>query len=173
MKPDLVAIARITKTRGLRGEVVAEVLTDFPERFDKLADVFGVDQDEKVSNLELENHWFQNERVILKFAGFDSIEIAETLRNITICVAANDAVSLAEEEYFDWDLAGCRAIDTEGVELGVVKEILRAGENENLVVVDSKSGKEYLIPFVKAICTEVDIEKKLITVDPPEGLLEF
>jgi len=171
MKTDLVGIARITKTRGLRGEVVADILTGFPDRFDNLEDVFGLDDSDKVLELKLEKHWFQNERVVLKFVGFDSIETAESLKNTTICVSLDEVVELGEEEYFDWDLVGCRAIDLEGMELGVVKGVLRAGENENLIVQGKE--KEHLIPFVKAICIKVDIENKVISVDPPEGLLDF
>jgi len=171
MRTDLVGIARITKTRGLRGEVVANILTDFPERFDKLIDVFGVDDDDRISKLKIENYWFQKERVILKFSGIDSIEAAENLKNTTVCVTEDEAVELGDEEYFDWDLKDCRVVDLEGTEIGIVREVFRAGENENLVVQGTE--KEHLIPFVKAICTEVDIENKVISVDPPEGLLDF
>ena len=83
----------------------------------------------------------------------------------------SDVVELEEGEYFDWELEGCRVVTAEEVEIGVVKELFRAGENLNLVVTGSE--KDHMIPFVKAICTGVDIEAKVITVDLPEGLLEF
>ena len=168
---NFIAIAKITKPRGLRGEVVADVLTDFPERFDNLERVFGVDENGESSELELENFWFQKGRIILKFGGIDSIEKAETLRNFEVCVPESEAVELEEDEYFDWELEDCEVLTVEGEKIGKVKEIFRAGENENLVVEGKK--REHLIPFVKAICTEVDIENKFIKVDLPEGLLEF
>ncbi|HRI03391.1 MAG TPA: ribosome maturation factor RimM [Pyrinomonadaceae bacterium] len=167
---DLVAIANIVRTRGLKGEVVAEILTDFPERFDDLKTVIAVSPDESCRELTLEKHWFQSGRMVLKFAGVNSIEDGETLRNVEICVPESDAVELDEGEYFDWQLAGCRVVTVSGEEIGKVRELMRTGATE-ILVVDGE--KEYLIPFAEAICTEVDIENGVILIDPPEGLLEF
>jgi 16S rRNA processing protein RimM len=171
MNSDLVAIAKITKPRGLRGEVVAEMLTDFPDRFDDLERVFGVRGDERVIELTLERHWFQKGRVILKFSGFDSIESVEDFRHLEICIPESETVDLEPGTYYDWQLQGCEVIEENGESLGTVKEIQRTGGNENLVVQGAE--KDYLIPFVEAICTEVDIECRLIKIDPPDGLLDF
>lgn len=167
---DLVAVARIAKPRGLKGEVVADILTDFPERFDGLKTVIAVMPDESRSELTLENHWFQSGRMVLKFSGINSIEDGETLRNAEICVPETDAVELEDGEYFDWQLTGCRVVKVSGEEIGKVRELMRTGATE-ILVVDGE--KEYLIPFAEAICTEVDIESGVILIDPPDGLLEF
>ena len=168
---DLVAIAKIKKPRGLRGEVVAELLTDFPNRFDGLETVTGVTEDGTRSDLKIEEFWFQNERIVLRFAGYDSVEAAETLRDVEICVLESEATELAEGEYFDWQLEGCEVETVGGESIGRVRGVMRTGGTEILVV--ENAGKEYLIPFANEICTEVDIEGKKIRVDPPEGLLEF
>ena len=168
---DLVAIARIVKPRGLRGEVVAEILTDFPERFEGLETVTAVMPDASRRELKIEEHWYQSGRVVLKFVGYDTIELGETLRNAEICVAEAEAVQLEADEYFDWELAGCRVETLDGAEVGVVLEIMRNGGTEILVVEGGE--KEYLIPFASRICPEVDIDKRLIRIDPPDGLLEF
>lgn len=168
---EFVAIARIVKARGLRGELVADVLTDFPERFDALETVVALLPDGQRRDLKIENFWFQKERIIFKFAGFDSIEKAETLRGAEMCVAEDETVALEEDEYFDWELTGCEVETVDGKKIGRVKEIMRTGGTEILVVEDA--GKDYLIPFAEAICPEVDIENKLIRVDAPEGLLDF
>lgn len=168
---DLVAIARIVKPRGLRGEVVAEILTDFPERFEGLEAVTAVMPDAGLRELKIEEHWFQSGRVVLKFAGVDTIELGETLRNAEICIPQSEAVELDEDEYYDFELVGCQVETLDGAEIGIVREIMRNGGTEILVVDGSE--KEYLIPFANAICVEVDIENKLIRIDPPEGLLEF
>ncbi len=168
---DLVAIAKITKTRGLRGEVVADVLTDFPERFDDLERVYALGGTTEISELTLEKFWFQKDRIILKFAGYDSVEQAETLRDCEICIPETEAVALESDEYFDWQLEDCAVETVEGERIGRVKEIMRTGGTEILVVENDE--KEYLIPFAEAICIEVDVENKLIRVDAPEGLLEF
>lgn len=168
---DLVAIARIAKTRGLRGETVADVLTDFPERFARLETVFAVKPNGSREELKIEKFWFQKDRIILKFEGVDSIEAAEALRNTEICVPEAEAVALEEDEYFDWELEDCAVETIEGEQIGRVKEIMRTGGTEILIVAGAE--KEYMIPFAEAICVSVDIENKLIRIDAPEGLLDF
>ncbi|MBA3335333.1 MAG: ribosome maturation factor RimM [Pyrinomonadaceae bacterium] len=168
---DLVTIAKIAKTRGLRGELVADLLTDFPERFDNLKKVFAVKPSGETLELEIEKFWFQKARIILKFAGFDSIEAAENLRDCEVCVSEAEAVELEADEFFDWQLAECAVETIDGKILGKVSELMRTGGTEILVVKGAE--KDYLIPFAETICVEVDIENKLIKIDAPEGLLEF
>lgn len=168
---DLVTIAKIAKTRGLRGELVADLLTNFPERFDNLKKVFAVKSSGEISKLEIEKFWFQKGRIILKFTGFDSIEAAETLRDCDVCVSEDETVELETGEFFDWELAECAVETIDGESLGKVSELMRTGGTEILVVKGAE--KDYLIPFAETICVEVDIENKLIKVDAPKGLLEF
>lgn len=168
---ELVAIAKIAKPRGLKGEVVADVLTDFPERFEGLQNVTALLENGERRELKIEEHWFQNERIVLKFEAVNSIEAAELFRNAEICIAEEDAVELEADEFYDWQLKGCEVVTVDGHSIGIVREVMRTGGTENLVVEDD--GKEILIPFAEAICAEVNIEKRRIVVDPPEGLLEF
>ncbi|MEP6903936.1 MAG: hypothetical protein ABJA66_19590, partial [Actinomycetota bacterium] len=91
---ELVAIAKLIKTRGLRGELVADVLTDFPERFDALETVVALFPGGLRRDLKIERFWFQKGRIIFKFAGFDSIETAENLRGAEICVLESEAIEL-------------------------------------------------------------------------------
>lgn len=168
---DLVAVAKIARARGLRGEVVADVLTDFPERFDVLERVTAVKPDGLQVDLKIERFWFQNGRIVLKFEGLDSVEEAEGLRDAEVCIRESEAVELADDEFFDWELQGCSVETVEGEHVGIVKELMRAGGTEILVVEGGE--KEFLIPFAAAICVEIDLEGKSIKIDPPEGLLEF
>lgn len=168
---DLVAIALVARTRGLKGEVVCDLLTDFPERFDGLDNVISVLPDGKCQELTIEDHFFQNGRVILKFTGYDTIELSETLRGAEICIHQADAVELDEDEFFDWQLEGCAVETIDGTPIGEVIELMRTGGTELLVV--KGASKDHLIPFASTICVEIDIENSLIRVDPPAGLLEF
>ena len=167
---ELVAIAKVVKPRGLKGEVVADILTDFPERFQGLKDVTAVTPDDGRLGLKIEEHWFQQGRMVLKFAGRDSVESAEELRGCEICVREAEAVELGSDEFYDWQLERCKVETLAGDLVGTVREVMRTGGPE-LLVVEGK--QEHLIPFVSAICTEVDIESKTIVIDAPEGLLEF
>jgi len=168
---ELVAIARISKPRGLRGELVADVLTDFPERFDGLETVIAVLPTGERLNLKIENAWFQKGRIVLKFEGYDSIESAEALRNAEICIAESEAVELEDDEFFDWELIDCQVETVEGEMIGKVREVMRTGGTEVLIVANEE--EEFLIPFAETICVEVDVDKKVIRIDPPEGLLDF
>ncbi len=168
---DLVAIAKIAKPRGLKGELIADLLTDFPERFDDLENVIVLLPDGGRHELKIENAWFQNDRIVLKFEGVGSIDDAERLRNAEVCIAEAECVELGSDEFYDWQLEGCKVETVSGDELGTVSKVMRTGGTENLAV--TGKAKEYLVPFAETICVEVDVENKRILVDPPEGLLEF
>src|SRR5258707_14927234 len=75
----MVVIAHATRTRGLKGEVVADLLTDFPDRFQGLSRLFAIVHGGEPKAVQLENHWFQKNRVVLKFAGYDTVEEANAL----------------------------------------------------------------------------------------------
>lgn len=168
---DLVAVARVVRPKGLKGEVFAEVLTDYPERFDGLKNAIAVLPNGQRLKLKIEEQSFQNDRLVLKFAEYDSLGSIEPLRGAEICVPQSDAVKLEEGEFFDWQLEGCRVETVGGETIGRVRELQRTGGTENLVV--DGNGRDYLIPFAESICVDVDVEEKLIKVDLPEGLLEF
>jgi 16S rRNA processing protein RimM len=168
---ELVAIAKILRPRGLRGEMVAEVLTDFPERFDGLEEVTAMLPSGQRREFSLENAWFQKERIVLKFKGVDSIEDAEMLRDAEICVPEAQAVELEEGEFFDWQLEGCEVVTIAGESVGKVRQLLRTGGTEVLII--DGDDKEVMVPFAETICVEVDIDGKRIVIDPPEGLLDF
>jgi 16S rRNA processing protein RimM len=168
---DLIAIGKVVKTRGLRGEVAADILTDFPDRLNDLKLITAVFPDGSRQELKIEDLWFQGNRMVLKFAGFDDVESAEKLRAVEICVPESEAVELSEDEFFDWELIGCKVETVDEKELGTVREIIRTGGTE-ILAIDGEE-KEFMIPFARSICVDVDKENKLIRVDPPEGLLEF
>lgn len=169
---DLIFVARAVRTRGLKGEVVADLLTDFPQRFDDAKELIAVDARGTRTTLQLERHWFQQGRVILKFKGYDRIETAEKLVPCDLGVPETEAVELDENEYYDWQLEGCQVKTVTGESIGRVGEVLHTGGVPILMVIGADE-REHLIPLAETICIEVDIDGKLIRVDPPEGLLEL
>lgn len=168
---ELVAVGRVVKVRGLRGEVVAELLTDFPERFDELDELIAVVPDGKRKILALEEHWFQSGRIVLKFAGYDTPEAAHALVGLELTVPEAEAVELEEDEFYDWELEGCRVETVEGREVGRVREVLHTG-GVPVLVIENDGKREHLIPLAESICVEIDVEQKRIRVDAPEGLIE-
>ena len=172
MRDDLVVVARVARTRGLRGEVIADLLTDFPERFDDLETLIAVAPDGGQRSLQIEEHWFQGRRIVFKFAGYDSIEAAKEFAGLELAVPATKRVELAEGQFYEWELKGCRVESVDGEFIGSVTEVMRTGGVEVLVV-ENDSGREFLIPMAQEICVGIDLEMRLIRIDPPPGLLEL
>lgn len=168
---ELVVIARAVKPRGLKGEIVAELLTDFPERFEDIDELVLVSPQGERSTKRLEDYWFQNDRVVLKLSGYDDVDTAKELVGFEFAVPESERVPLPADHYYDWELEGC-TVKVGDDSIGQVNSVLRTGGVEILVVIDT-SGNERLIPLADSIVVEIDPERKTIVVDPPEGLLDL
>ena len=168
---ELIAVARTVKTRGLRGEIVADLLTDFPERFAQLEHLMAVWPNGSRQSLQIEERWCQGKRLVLKFAGYDSVEAAKALIGCELTVPESERVELPADQFYTWELIGCRVETIAGEEIGVVRDVTATGSAEILVI--DGHNREFLVPMAEEICVEIDIERKLIRVDPPEGLWEF
>ena len=168
---ELVVIARAVRPRGLKGEIVAELLTDFPERFEELEELILVSPRGERKAGRLENYWFQNDRVVLKLADYDNVDAAKELVGFEFAVPESERVSLPTDHYYDWELEGCDVkVGTESI--GKVSSVIKTGGAEILVIAD-QDGRERLIPFADSIVVEIDPARKTIVVDPPEGLLDL
>jgi 16S rRNA processing protein RimM len=170
---ELVVVARVAKPRGVKGEVAADLLTDFPERFEWLEELIAVFPGGRRERLALEGQWLHGDRVVLKFEGYDSPEESARLAGCELAVPEDEAVELEEGEFYDWQLEGCRAETVEGRELGTVREVLHTGGEAPVLVIRDGAEREHLVPLAESICVEIDADAKLIRVDAPEGLIEF
>ena len=168
---DLIVIARAVRTHGLKGEIVAELLTDFPERFEDVEEVIVVAPSAARSAVKIENFWFQKDRVVLKLAGYDDVDRAKTLVGSEFAVPESDRVPLEADEFYDWELEGC-TVKVGDKNIGTVRSVMRTGGAEILVISDER-GREQLVPLAESIVVEINPEAKTIVVDPPEGLLEL
>jgi 16S rRNA processing protein RimM len=168
---DLVSVARIARPQGHRGEVIADLMTDFPERFASLDKAYIKRADGRLLVLDLESSRTHKGRVALKFAGYDSINSAEELRDARVMISRDQLTELPDDTYYDFDLIGCEVVSADGQQLGRVEEIQNYGAAPLLLVRDGK--RELLIPLVLSICVEIDTEQKRIVVNPPEGLLDL
>jgi 16S rRNA processing protein RimM len=165
-----VTVGRIGKPHGIRGEVTIEVRTDEPEiRFAPGTTL----KRESGSDLIVSDFHWHSGRVLLKFLGVDSRSAAEELRNSILTVErAESEVPQDSNEYYDSNLIGCQVQNLAGESIGHVIDVLHLPSQEVLVVSSGgEAGSEYLIPFVESIVPTVDVVSKLISVDPPEGLL--
>ncbi|MGH9903170.1 MAG: ribosome maturation factor RimM, partial [Pyrinomonadaceae bacterium] len=153
---ELVAVARVVKARGVRGEVAADLLTDFPERFEGLETLIAVGPSGEREELTVENHWLHGERVVLKFRGYDSPEAAAVLVGRDLAVPESEAVELEPDEFYDWQLAGCRVETVEGAAVGEVTGVLHTG-GVPVLVIRGGADKEHLVPLAESICVEIDV----------------
>lgn len=176
---DLYAIARIARPRGLKGEVIAVLLTDFPERLDRLSEAevptWGIWPGGEVRRVEVERAWLQNGRVVLKFVGCETEEGAEFYRGVSVAITSDSLQELPPDTWYHFDLIGCDVATNKGESIGNVERVEEFGAAPLLVVKSSERGseREVLIPLSLSICIEIDVERKKITIDPPEGLLEL
>src|ERR1043165_7454571 len=168
---ELIVIARAVRPRGLKGEIVAELLTDFPDRFEDIEELVLVSPNGERTTKRLEDYWFQNDRVVLKLADYDDVDAAKELVGFEFAVPESERVPLPADHYYDWELEGC-TVKGGAESIGQVNSVLKTGGAEILVVTDN-SGRERLIPLADSIVVAVDPEQKTIVVDPPEGLLDL
>ena len=163
---DWVTVAVVGKTRGNRGEVSALPLSDKPERYQALRDVYLFGAGERY---EVESAWFHAGALILKFRGIDSISDAEKLRGWEVRVPFSERAALEPGEFFQSDLVGCEVIEQgTGESLGRVADWTDSG-GPGLLVLEGG----ILIPFVRSICVEIDPAAKRIAVQLPEGLKDL
>ena len=170
---EYLTIACIRKVQGRRGEVAAEILTDFPERFRAGAELL-LSAGESLQTVYLESIWFQKGLAILKFRGFEDISAAETLVGRHVRIPLSERNPLPPGMVYLSDLVGCGVIEhdeAEGTVLGQVESVEETGAAPLLQVLTAEG--ELLIPFAQDICTKVDVEKKEIRVRLPEGLKEL
>ena len=194
--PRWVLVARILRARGNKGEVAAEILTDFPQRLTKLQEVFlgdprvgGEPQSAKLKSCWLsQNHCGQ---AVFHLEGVDSISAAEKLRGSEVLLPLEQRVKLPAGQYFVSDLIGCRVFETAAnppvlasspcsiaeapALLGIVNDVQFPGEEiagTPLLEVDTSQG-ELLIPLAEDICTKIDPPARRIDVVLPEGLREL
>jgi 16S rRNA processing protein RimM len=160
----------VLKTQGRRGEVAAELYTDFPERFEQRRKLFALEPQGSRRELELEEFWPHKGQLVLKFADVDSISDAELLVGCELQIPAGERAEVEAGTAYVSDLIGCIVWDGER-EIGTVKDVqFGAGEAPMLIVTGRK---EFEIPYAEAYLNSVDVGRKEIRMQLPEGMLEI
>ena len=163
-------VGRIGKAHGVKGEATIEVRTDDPELRFAPGAVLPTDPPER-GPLTIRSGRVQGGRLVLSFEGFADREAVEKLRN-TMLLADVDPDELPDDpdEYYDHQLEGLTVRSVDGVELGVVEQMVH-GPAQDLFAIRRPDGGELLLPFIAEFVPEVDLEGGTLLVDPPEGLL--
>lgn len=167
---DLLKVGIITTTHGLRGEVKVFPTTDDASRFKKLKQVI-LDTGKEKLQLEIAGVRFFKNMVILRFQGLDDINEVQKFRQKGLYVRREDAVELAENEYFIADLIGLAVHTDEGEELGELVNVLQTGAND-VYVVRTAEGEEVLVPAIRDCIREIGIEEGRMLIHLLPGLRE-
>jgi 16S rRNA processing protein RimM len=174
-----VHLAHLIRPQGRRGEVLAEILSDFPDRFVEMREAFLWRGDKRpVTPVLLEKSWLHKGKIVLKFAQVDSISAAEALRGADLVISAAERMPLQSDEVYISDLIGCECADVpqDGDApphlLGTIRDVLRREQTADLLIVAGADGIEYEIPFAKAYVVNIDIAARRIEMRLPPGLLE-
>lgn len=166
---DMVLVGRVARPQGIRGEVIIDPSTDFPEdRFAEGASVY-VERDGAVAPLVVAAARMHAGRPVVRFQAFESMNDAETLRGRELRVPESELAELPENVWYHHQLLGSRVKTKDGQEVGTVTAI--SGPTERSILVIDGPGGNALVPLVAEFCT-VDVAAKVVVIDPPEGLLE-
>lgn len=184
-----IVLAQLLRPQGRKGELLAELFTDFPDRFENQRRVFLAapgfcGSAEEARSAQVVDFWLpvgKNEgRIVLQFEGINSITDAETLAGQEVIVPQEERLSLDGESVYINELVGC-TIDDRGTVVGVIEDVQfpstpdgtrRLIDAAPLLAVRSSEGDEVLIPFAKAFLVTIDTQNKRIEMALPEGLLD-
>jgi 16S rRNA processing protein RimM len=187
--PSWVVLAHLLRPQGRKGEVLAELFTDFPERFEDQRRVFlaapgFAGEEAEARSAEVVAFWLpvgKNEgRVVLQFDGIDTISDAESIAGQDVLVPREERLRLDDDSVYISELIGCTVYDG-SLPVGVVDDVQfattadggrRLEDAAPLLVVRSPEGDEILIPFAKAFLLAVDTEARRIEMTLPDGLIE-
>jgi len=181
-------LARIRHPQGRKGEVFADLLTDFPEKFAQRRQLWLLAEGASHAAsrpvqlpaaapraVELVADWLHKGGIVLHFAGIDSISAAETLNGLIVAVPLAERAPLGEDEVYIGDLIGCALIDVAGaapVIVGEIEDVDRTAGPVALLVVRGAAG-EVLVPFAKSYLRKVDLDAKRVEMALPEGLVDL
>jgi 16S rRNA processing protein RimM len=184
--PAWVWLARIRHPQGRKGEVFADILTDFPEKFTERHRLWLLSEPAPAApprppaaplEVELIAHWLHKGGIVLHFAQIDSISAAETLKGLIVAIPQSERAPLADDEVYVADLIGCTLIDVAGpspVPIGKIEDVDRTAGPVALLVVNSPGSQdEILIPFAKSYIHKIDLAAKRVEMALPEGLVDL
>jgi 16S rRNA processing protein RimM len=168
-EPRYLAIGQVVGTHGVQGELKVAILTDDPTRFGRLKRVYiGLDNAEP-ERRRLEHVRLHQRRALLKISECDDRTAAGTLLGYFVYIPFEDALPLAEGEYYEHQIVGLEVWTVAGEHLGEVAEIVYTGAND-VYLIRTPDGGELLIPAIADVIQTVDLDAGRLTVQLLEGL---
>jgi 16S rRNA processing protein RimM len=167
-EPEFLVIGKLRRPHGLRGEMLMDVLTDFPERLVPGATVFLGEEHQPQRISGLRSH---DQALLVTIAGFPTPDEVSRFRNHLVYVRVDDRPVLPEGEYYHHQLLGLKVVQDSGETLGIVSEILITGAND-VYVVRPEDGPEILLPAIAEVVREIDLAQGLMVVHLLPGLID-
>lgn len=164
----MLRVGKITNTHGIKGDLKVLPLTDYFERFEELEWVYIEGYKEK---FYIENIKYKPTLVILSFEGYEDINVVEKFKDRYLLIDESQRRDLPEDTYYIADIIGLDVFTVKDEYIGKVVDIIQTGSSE-VYVIRMDNRKEIMIPSVKEFMPEISLEKKRITIDPIEGMIE-
>ena len=166
-EPDYLIVGYLRRAHGVRGEMVMEIHTDFPERLKSKAKVFVGKNYQPMTIATTRNH---SEGLLIKLKGIDTPEDAARYRNQLVYVTAADRPPLPKGQFYVHELIGFEVVNEEGL-IGKLTEILQTGANDAYVVT-RPDASEVLLPVIPSVVLGIEADRRLIRVHLIPGLLD-
>jgi 16S rRNA processing protein RimM len=164
-EPDYLVVGRLRRPHGLRGEMLMELETDFPERLRAGATVY---LGPRHAPAVIGSSRGVSGGLLVRLNDIDTRDAAGQHRNEIVYVAASDRPPLENGRYYHHQIVGCRVVDEHDLAIGRVTEILQTGANDVYVVQRSPGGEELLLPAIDTVVLQIDAESRVIRVRLPE-----
>jgi 16S rRNA processing protein RimM len=166
-----VTVGRIGRPHGIRGDVVVGVRTDEPELRFARGSRLDTDPAEAGPLTVAGSKWHSGE-LLVRFEGVSDRDAAAELRGTWLTVdSATIAPPADPDEFRDADLVGLSVRTADGTQVGTVDDVLHSGQD--VLVIKSPDGREFMVPFVKPLVPDVDVKSGFLVINPPEGLLNL
>jgi 16S rRNA processing protein RimM len=166
-EPVFLVIGKLRRPHGVTGEMLMDVLTDFPERLHKGVVVYMGAQHKR---LKIRSSRNQNKSMLVAFDGYTDPDAAGELRNELLYVRSDDRPPLPQGEYYHHQVLGLQVVDETGQSLGVLTKILDTGAND-VYVVQPAHGPEILLPAIEQVILDIDLDRNQMKVHLLPGLI--
>ena len=162
-------IGKVVALFGVHGELKVLSLTDIPNRFAELDAVYlGPDH---IRYALQSARPYKGEMVVLKLAGIEDANTAETLRNFDITIPLNQLAKLPPDSYYQHDILGLHVSTLDGRDVGKIVDIMITGSND-VYIIKAADGRQVLVPAIKEVVKQVDLIRKIMYIEPIRGLLD-
>jgi 16S rRNA processing protein RimM len=162
-------IGTIVAPFGIRGELKVRSLTDIPDRFAELGTVYLGPNYTPYPITSVRP--YKGDVLILKLAGIDDTNTAESMRNWNVSIPLDKLATLPADSYYQHDIIGLHVRTLDEREVGTITAIMPTGSND-VYVITAPTGQQFLIPAVKDIIKQIDLARHLMYIDPIRGLLD-